>query len=181
MKNGWKCLWEEFCMSNEEEVKPCKKRCHTPSVAANEVERGTVIEEKVVGPANSATRMRQAPTPFYDPFFIPQHSSGSKLDGGKIRVGLMLMDFPNALTEVALVTTYGANKYSDSGWRDVPNGVSRYTDALGRHLLGESVEGIYDMESGLMHAAQVAWNSLARLELMLKAMANVEEERNSPV
>jgi len=107
-----------------------------------------------------------------DPLGVPQHDKGAKLDAGKPRVGLMTRGFSRALMAVAGVSTYGAKKYTDDGWMEVPNGVERYTDALHRHLLQEVSEGPIDPESGMRHAAQVAWNALARLELMLREIDN---------
>lgn len=84
--------------------------------------------------------------------------------------------FPRALQEVARVSAAGAAKYQWDGWRTVPDGVNRYTDAMGRHLLAESF-GAFDNGPGgtnCLHAAQVAWNALARLELLL------EQAKESP-
>jgi hypothetical protein len=39
---------------------------------------------------------------------------------------------------------------------------------MGRHLIAEEIEGPIDASTGLSHAAQTAWNALARLELMLR-------------
>jgi hypothetical protein len=103
-----------------------------------------------------------------DPTGRTAHEPGAKLDSNKLRVGLMMQGFALALQEVAKVTTYGAQKYSPGGWQHVPDGVERYTDAMGRHILSEAAGAIYDDDSGLLHAAQVCWNSLARLELMLR-------------
>jgi hypothetical protein len=50
----------------------------------------------------------------------------------------------------------------------VPEGYRRYTGALIRHLLKEPREAL-DKDTGLTHQAAVAWNALARLELMLRA------------
>jgi len=75
--------------------------------------------------------------------------------------------FPRALCEVAKVSGVGAIKYSWKGWESVPDGVGRYGDAIGRHLLAQGYEE-YDKDTGLLHAAQVAWNALARLELILR-------------
>lgn len=102
-----------------------------------------------------------------DPHGRDPHEPGAKLDAGKPRAGLVLGDFANALMAVAVVGTYGAAEYTDSGWRVVPNGIERYTDAMQRHWLKEKTEGSYDGKSGLLHAAQVAWNALARLELII--------------
>lgn len=97
-----------------------------------------------------------------DPNKIDQHQPGAKLDANKNRLGLVFAGFANALLGVGKVGTYGANKYSDHGWREVA--VERYTDALLRHqmalLSGETID-----ESGLRHVDQVAWNALAIAEL----------------
>jgi hypothetical protein len=93
---------------------------------------------------------------------------GAKLDSGKNRVGLVLMGFSRALQSVAEVGTYGAQKYSDNGWVDVPDGERRYTDAMFRHLMKDAEGEMCDPDSGLRHAAHCCWNSLARLDLMLR-------------
>lgn len=61
----------------------------------------------------------------------------------------------------------------------MPNGRQRYGAALTRHLL---VEDDFETDNGpgglgeeVLHAAQVAWNSCARLELILREL----EERNA--
>jgi hypothetical protein len=102
-----------------------------------------------------------------DPYGIDQHELGAKLDSGKIKAGL-LVDFSNALLAVAEVGTFGANKYTRGGWQHVLNGPERYTDAMLRHLLKEPNEP-NDPDSDLKHASHLAWNALARLELMLRA------------
>lgn len=101
-----------------------------------------------------------------DPNGLDQHAPGAKLDQGKNRLGLVLLAFSRALQEVGEVGTYGANKYSDNGWKFVTDGEARYTDAMLRHLFAETHE-LLDKETDLLHAAQVAWNALARLELKL--------------
>lgn len=103
-----------------------------------------------------------------DPNGLHQHAPGAKLDAEKIRMGLVMTGFPRALLQVGRVSTYGARKYSDNGWMSVENGVARYTDAMHRHAISEATGEISDPESGLPHAAHLAWNALARLELMLK-------------
>lgn len=96
-----------------------------------------------------------------------------KFDGGKPQVVRgVLHYFPRAILEIARVSEAGANKYEWDGWKTVPDGVSRYTEAMGRHLLAEAIEGPLDSGAGgtrCLHAAQVAWNALARLELALRA------------
>ena len=101
-----------------------------------------------------------------DPHGKDRHAPGAKADLGKPRVGLMAAGFAQALTSVAQVTTFGAQKYSPGGWRTVPDGVERYTDALYRHLLAHASGEETDTDSGLPHMAHAAWNALAVLELM---------------
>jgi hypothetical protein len=100
---------------------------------------------------------------------------GAKLDAGKVRANLVLRDFAGALMAVAKVGTFGANKYSDSGWINVPDGYDRYSDAMVRHYLMEEREAC-DKDSELWHQAHLAWNALARLELLIRA----EEMRKGP-
>lgn len=111
-----------------------------------------------------------------DPNGKSSKEPGSKLDSGKAPILQGCIGyFPRALEEVARVSLVGANKYSWRGWESVPDGINRYGDALCRHLLAEAVEGDYDSGpggTGLRHAAQIAWNSLARLELILRKEAN---------
>ncbi len=106
-----------------------------------------------------------------DPHGYDPHTPGAKLDGGKVRVDLILDDMALALLEIAKVATYGAQKYTEGGWLHVPNGHQRYTAAMDRHRLAEAIEP-YDPDSQLLHAAHLAWNALARLTLILREMEN---------
>jgi hypothetical protein len=94
---------------------------------------------------------------------------GAKLDAGKAPIFQGLLDyFPRALESVSMVSLAGSKKYAWKGWEAVPDGFNRYSNALGRHLLKEQTEGDVDAETGCLHAAQIAWNALARLELKLR-------------
>lgn len=108
-----------------------------------------------------------------DPTGKAAKEPGSKLDAGKSPVFRGLLQyFPRACRAVANVSLFGANKYTWKGWEKVPDGPNRYGDALARHIVDEQIDGPIDPTTGLMHAAQQAWNALARLELMLQ-----EQER----
>ena len=117
-----------------------------------------------------------------DPNGKNPHELGAKLDSGKVCVFQGLFDyFPRACFAVADVSTRGAKKYAWKGWEQVPNGYKRYSDAMGRHILKESIEGYYDIGPGglgpeVLHASQVAWNAMARLELLLR---EIEKENSS--
>ena len=101
-----------------------------------------------------------------DPNGTKQHEMGAKLDAHKAKSGV-LGDFGRALMAVSEVGTFGIKKYARGSWQHVPDGVERYTDALWRHLLQENKEST-DPDSGLPHEFHVAWNALARLELLLR-------------
>lgn len=102
-----------------------------------------------------------------DPKGLKQNDPGAKLDAGKVEVGLIFDDMPRALLAVAEIGTYGRHKYSKGGWKHVEDGIERYTNAMDRHRLKETIEGV-DQETEMLHAAHLAWNALARLELMLR-------------
>lgn len=104
-----------------------------------------------------------------DPNGKDPHAPGAKLDAGKVKAGL-LADFALALTEVAKVGTFGAEKYTRGGWQEVPNAVERYSDAMWRHLLKARHE-TNDPDSGLTHLSHAAWNALAVLELIKRGEA----------
>ena len=103
-----------------------------------------------------------------DPNGKSAHEVGSKLDAGKVRPALVLGGFARALLEVSKVGTYGATKYTENGWMEVPNGEARYDDAKLRHWLKEKIGEPADPDTELVHAAHEAWNALARLDLMLR-------------
>ena len=103
-----------------------------------------------------------------DPDGLDQHEAGAKLDAGKPMAGLVLGDFAMALQEVVKVGTYGAEKYSKHGWIHVDNGFNRYTDAMIRHWLDECRGEVMDPDTHLLHAAQLAWNALARLHFLVE-------------
>lgn len=104
------------------------------------------------------------PPPGLDPSKVvvtDKQMAGVKYDSGKMRPTLVLDSFRKALKQVIEVGTFGANKYSDDGWKTVPNAKARYRDALYRHLMEDG----NDPESNLSHLAHAAWNILALMEL----------------
>lgn len=92
-----------------------------------------------------------------------------KFDTGKVPIyrGAVAY-FPTAIAGVAAVSAFGATKYAWKGWEHVPDGINRYTDAMVRHLVSEAKGEVVDPDSGLPHAWHVAWNALARVELIMK-------------
>lgn len=113
-----------------------------------------------------------------DPTGRSSHTPGAKLDAGKVPILQGALEyFPNALREVAQVSYVGAQKYTWKGWETVPDGINRYGNALARHLLATDM---YDVDTGCLHAAQVAWNALARLELILREQATPKVKCGMP-
>ena len=107
-----------------------------------------------------------------DPTGRASKEPGAKLDAGKSPVRRGLLEyFPRACMAVALVSAAGASKYSWGGWQTVPGGVDRYGDAGARHICKAAIEGPRDSDfpdQEVLHAAEEAWNAMARLELILR-------------
>ena len=112
-----------------------------------------------------------------DPNGLSPHTPGAKLDAGKPDCDLVFSGFAKALLEVAKVGTFGAAKYTDNGWKSVPNGIRRYRSAAYRHYgIRRYRSAAYrhllaleflDKDSSLPHLAHAAWNCLAALELLM--------------
>lgn len=105
-----------------------------------------------------------------------QPPGGAKFDHGKIRPSLILHGFPRAIEAVAEVGMYGLTLHEEGSWKDVPNGLQRYREALQRHLLKHATED-RDKGSGLLHEAHQCWNNLAVLELRLIEMEKATETK----
>jgi len=114
-----------------------------------------------------------------DPNGKAQHEKGAKLDAGKLRPALVFRGFARALEAVAEIGTFGANKYTDNGWLEVPRGQERYEDAHLRHKLKEWKGEELDPESQYSHLAHTAWNALAELELFLRGKENGRTTRGT--
>ena len=94
--------------------------------------------------------------------------SGSQEGADRFNYGkpelVYILDFPTAITEVAEVASYGANKYSRHNWkrglkvRDVASSMLRHLVAF---MNGDDI----DDESGLRHTGAIAWNALVLAEM----------------
>ncbi len=78
-----------------------------------------------------------------------------KFDQGKSRVDLIE---PGFLLSMGDVLGYGAEKYEEESWKEVPRGEDRYYAAAMRHLLAMRSGELTDPESGLPHIAHAACN-----------------------
>ena len=84
---------------------------------------------------------------------------GLRFNEGKNRYDLL---DPFAVDNLTKVFTFGASKYADHNWL---KGLkwSNITSSLKRHLAAYEQGEDYDKESGLLHAAHIAWNAMALL------------------
>ena len=97
---------------------------------------------------------------------VPDHDG--KADQGKIDIDRFFRYFPGAIEAVSEVLQFGAEKYEDGGWVDVPDGVRRYQAAAGRHKLARMKNEIIDKESSLEHWAHELCDHLMAYELYLR-------------
>lgn len=87
-----------------------------------------------------------------DPFNNP---AGPKYDAGKLRWSLL----PNkVVVQVVKVLEYGAVKYHEDSWKQVPEGRKRYYDAANRHIEAWWNGEKRDPETGLHHLAHACCN-----------------------
>jgi hypothetical protein len=84
--------------------------------------------------------------------------SGAKYDDGKILFRPLMHGLALPLRAVAVVLSYGAQKYPEDSWQTVPDGKRRYEDAYYRHMNARGQGEVYDPESGLPHRAHELCN-----------------------
>ena len=80
-----------------------------------------------------------------------------KYDGDKPQMDLCPL---SSVYAVSQVLTFGAEKYSANGWKDVPNARARYTAAMLRHMTQVQDGEVWDEDSGLPHADHIACNAM---------------------
>jgi hypothetical protein len=97
------------------------------------------------------------------PVNSPQDVKGLKYDEGKPRWDLLPM---GEIEEIVKVLTFGAKKYADNSWQEVPRGVERYFASLLRHLVAWRTGNDSDDESGLHPLAHAACNIIFLLYLI---------------
>ena len=90
-------------------------------------------------------------------YFTFHYPSCDVYDTLKLRV--------DALHGMADVAGYGARKYTPSGWKHVPGGLTRYTEAMYRHCFSLLAGEECDQESGYPHRSHILWNCFAMLQL----------------
>jgi len=78
--------------------------------------------------------------------------------------------FPLAIEAVTDVCKAGDEKHNGGPrtFAGVPDGHTEFSEAMIRHIYAEIIEGPIDSDDGRLHAARIAWNALARLEIYLQ-------------
>ena len=92
-----------------------------------------------------------------DPNGIDQHAKGAKLDAGKTRWDLVPLDM---IEGVAEILTFGAQKYTEGGWKEVRNAKERYYSAMMRHYKQMINGELIDTESGQPHWKHFLTNAI---------------------
>ena len=99
---------------------------------------------------------------------LTDDGTGKKYDSGKSMVGTLCRVFPRALLGIGECITFGTKKYpKPDNWKLVENAFVRYQDSLMRHYLKFLSGEIRDKETNILHLCDMAWNTLAILELYL--------------
>lgn len=93
---------------------------------------------------------------------VPEASPSGSIKNDRLDHKLRWELLPLDLVEhLVAVYTFGAEKYSENSWQNLPDGYRRYKAALFRHIVAFEKGETIDPESGLPHLAHAAWNALA--------------------
>jgi hypothetical protein len=98
---------------------------------------------------------------------------GKRYDVGKLRYDLLP---PDALEQLVLVYTKGAEKYADRNWEKGMSW-SRCFGPLMRHAWAFWRGEDLDRESGLPHMAHAAWNCFALMAYTMRKIGNDDRPR----
>lgn len=86
-----------------------------------------------------------------------QANESKKYDNGKVRMDLVPLE---TVESVGKVLTFGAQKYGENSWQNLPDFWKRYKAALLRHLTAIDKGELIDPESGLPHIDHVLCNAV---------------------
>ena len=91
----------------------------------------------------------------------------------KLKYELFPIESP-AIEEIVKVYMAGEKKYGRNTWQGLQDGYNRYDGAQIRHGVEHKRGHIIDQETGVMHLAQEAWNSIAKLHCWLNEHGQVD-------
>jgi hypothetical protein len=84
------------------------------------------------------------------------HVHGAKDDLSKLPVELVPVE---AIEAIAKVMDFGRKKYTENGWKSVPQAYRRYLGALLRHSYALLRGEVMDNDSGMPHIYHIACNA----------------------
>jgi len=90
--------------------------------------------------------------------------SAMRFNTGKSELSYLL-DFPEAISQMADVAAFGAEKYARNNWKKGLD-VNQVVDSLLRHLSSFKAGEIIDPESGKPHTGHIIWNAMALAETL---------------
>lgn len=97
---------------------------------------------------------------------------GRKFDGGKLRYDLVpVLAFEDQVKGL----TYGATKYDDNNWRNVPEGRKRYLAAAMRHIQEYRKGNLWDHEQEIHHLSAAINNFSFIVEKDLQGWEDVPD------
>lgn len=116
--------------------------------------RGAILELKVAKECGKTLLEYDVETDTIKP--LDEKTLGMKL-AEKPRMELVDMSFVEG---IARVLSFGASKYGDNSWKNVPDGFNKYLGALLRHITALQQGELYDNETGLPHTAHIGCNAM---------------------
>lgn len=99
---------------------------------------------------HAAAMLKVMQTPVVKPDAVPDPNIGMKFDGAKPRWSLLPQ---GVVSDIIEVLEFGARKYAPNNWIKVPDGRTRYYDALMRHMEAWWRGEKHDPETGKSHLA----------------------------
>ena len=82
----------------------------------------------------------------------------------------------DVIEKIVEVYHFGAQKYGPNSWQNIEDGENRYRGALFRHMVAHGKGQLRDEESGLLHAAHMAWNAIAILYFAIEKEKKLRHE-----
>lgn len=90
-----------------------------------------------------------------------------------------LHQFPLSIEEVARLMETSMYRHSYEGWRHIPGGYDRYTEAFLRHVMKEAKDEEWNSEDECYEIISTLANALIRAELFLIEKKNYEIKTRS--
>lgn len=84
----------------------------------------------------------------------------------KTKYSVIFRNFSNAMKGIIAVHLYGAQKYSEDGYKDLPD--EQFLDAAYRHLEDIAKGNLRDIESQEHHISHALWNIAVLAERIAK-------------